>query len=172
MEAVHVEVWNPGSRNGAALVQRVPPVDREVHDRHVDGDEQRRHGAAAGPDRGVGRARGEARGSRSRAAAGARSRSAGRPRSTTTPQAGRPHSDPVTSVSAENTAPTSTAEAARRSQKNERVRGHRYEQAAGRGDAAGPVQRDGGDRRVDVEQPGQVPLDDVGRRDPQTRATR
>ena len=42
------------------------------------------------------------------------------------PQAGRPHSDPVTRVRAENTAPTSTADAARRSQKNERVRGHRY----------------------------------------------
>ena len=30
-----------------------------------------------------------------------------------------------------------------------------------------PVQRDGGDGRVDVEQPGQVPLDCVGRGDPE-----
>jgi hypothetical protein len=42
-----------------------------------------------------------------------------------TPQTGRPQSEPVMSVKAENTAPTSTALAARRSQKNERVRGHR-----------------------------------------------
>ena len=42
-----------------------------------------------------------------------------------TPQAGRPHMEPVMQVRAENTAPTSTAEAASRSQKNDRVRGHR-----------------------------------------------
>jgi len=42
-----------------------------------------------------------------------------------TPQAGRPQIDPVTQVSAENTAPTSTEAAASRSQKNDLVRGHR-----------------------------------------------
>ncbi len=42
-----------------------------------------------------------------------------------TPHTGRPHNAPVTSVSAAKTAPTSTADAARRSQKNERVRGQR-----------------------------------------------
>src|ERR1019366_8989648 len=43
-----------------------------------------------------------------------------------TPHAGRPQIDPVTQVRAENTAPTSTEAAASLSQKNERVRGHRY----------------------------------------------
>ena len=42
-----------------------------------------------------------------------------------TPQAGRPHSEPVTRVRAVKTAPTSTAEAASRSQNSDRVRGHR-----------------------------------------------
>jgi len=46
---VHVQVESR-IQHGPRLVQRLPPVHRKMHDGHIEGDQQRSHGAAPRPD--------------------------------------------------------------------------------------------------------------------------
>ena len=139
------------------LVQRAPPLDREVHDRHVDERDERGDRVALRRRRSGRPGCAAARGSRGRGRRGPRCVTRRASHAHQTPQTGLPQSEPSTSVSAVNSTPSSADAPASRSQTSERVRGQRKSADATRGDDEREV-REPRRRDVEVHEPLRFPL--------------